>query len=882
MFDRLTARLRSLLTRRRVERELDEELRFHVEMETQVNVASGMKTGEARRAALRDLGGVEQTREAVRDVRGLWVDSVRQDLRYAIRRVRREPGLAAAIVLTIGLAVGLTTSVYSLARGVLLRPLPFPRPWELVQVWRTEPEWPRVGVSVPEYFDWKAQCRSFSALSAAAQAGVRVAVGGHAEWAEALAVTPNLLSMLGVEPILGRTFRNEEDQPGRDRVVVLDEGFWRSAFGGDPRVIGRRIALDGGRSRYSSGPGSFEVIGVVPASTRLRYRYPSRCDLYVPLRISGAGFQDPGRGAASLWVFGRLRPGTTIQQATADVGTVFRRSSRSVIELVPGLSVRIDALHDELLGHTRPLFLLLGATVSLILLIACANLVNLLLASGLRRGDELAARMALGCSRTRLARQLATEQLLLAGIGGCVGIVLAFWAVPVAVRLAPPTLPRLGDVRLDAACVMVGIALAGFLGLASGVVPAVLLSRRHSVGPLSPGQASPTMRARLRNALVVGEAAMVVVLLAASALIAHGYWRLSRVDTGFDPRHVLSVRLLMPPGNDAGRIGAVSRELVSKVGSLPGVTGAAMTSELPFTESGLAAVALEDGRHESGTAVSAVSADFLEVLHVPLLAGRMLSADDELNPRVAVVSERFAREVFPTGSALGRRIGFGQWFEIVGIVGDVTEIGTLNSGVRMKGLSRLTLPRVYVPSASTDGSIRYLVVRTVGAPPAMARAVRNDVASVAPGVAVGETSTLDELVATAGADTRFAVAVLCSFAVVAFALACIGLFGVVGYSVARRRREFGVRLALGESPGGVRRLVLGQALVLVSAGCVIGLAVALAGGQALRAFLFEVSPSDPWTLVAVVALLLAGGAVAAYLPARRASRLDPMSVLRSE
>lgn len=881
MFVRLTATLRSLLTRRRAERELDEELRFHVEMETQVNVASGMKTGEARRAALRDLGGVEQTRESVRDVRGLWVDSVRQDLRYAVRRARREPGLAAAVVLTIGLAVGLTTSVYSLARGVLLRALPYAEPGQLVQVWKTLPEWPRVSVSVPEYFEWKAECRSFTALAAARRSGFRVSVSDRTEWADALAVTPNLFSMLGVRPILGRTFSPDEARPGHDRVAVLDEGFWRTAFGSDPRVIGRRIALSGGRGQ-PSGPESFEVIGVVPGSARLRYRYPSRCDLYVPLRTFGVEFQNPARGAAALWVFGRLRPGVTASQAGAEVRTVFGRLSRSFIEQVPGASIRVDGLHDELVGHTRPLFLLLGAAVSVVLLIACANLVNLLLAAGLRRGHELAARMALGCSRSRLIRQLATEQLLLAAMGGAVGLVLAFWAVPVAVRLAPPTLPRLGEVRLDAACVLVGIALSGFIGLVSGLVPAGLLWRRKGAGPLSLGQASPAPRTRLRSALVVGEAAMVVVLLAASALIAHGYWRLSRVDTGFDPRHVLTVRLVMPPGDDAGRIGALGRELVSRIGALAGVSGAAMTSDLPFTESGLSTFALEDGSHRGGTAISAVSADYLKVLQVPLVAGRMLSAEDELNPRVAVVSERLAREAFPNGNAIGRRIGSGQWFEIVGIVGDVTEIGVVNNGIRMKGLSRITLPRVYVPSAGMGDSIRHLVVRTVGDPRTLARAIRDDVASVAPGVAVAEATTLDELVAAAGADTRFAVAVLCSFAGVAFALAGVGLFGVIGYGVARRKREFGVRLALGASPAGVRRLVLGQALGLVSAGYAIGLTVALAGGRAIQAFLFEVSPSDPWTLAAALAILLAGSLTAAYLPARRASRLDPMTVLRCE
>jgi predicted permease len=882
MFDRLTARLRGLLTRRRAERELDEELRFHVEMETRANVARGMTLVEARRVALRDLGGVEQTRETVRDVRGLWLDSVRQDLHYAVRRCRREPGLAAAIVLTIGLAVGLTTSVYSLARGVLLRPLPFSRPGELVQVWRTEPDWPRVSVSVPEYFEWKAECRSFTALAAAQRSGFLVSVSDRTEWADALAVTPNLFPMLGVEPVLGRTFRPEEDQHGHDRVVILDEGFWRSAFGGDPRVIGRRITLVGGGARFSSGPGTSEVIGVMPASARLRYRYPFRCDLYVPLRTFGVEFQDPGRGAAALWVFGRLRPGTTIGQATAEVATVFGRLSRSIIELVPGLSVRVNGLHDELLGHTRPTFLLLGAAVLVVLLIACANLINLILASGLQRRDELSARLTLGCSRPRLIRQLVTEHLLLASMGGAVGLILAFWAVPLGVRVAPAGLPRLAEVRIDAACVAVAIALAAIIGLLLGLVPGVLLLRHDDEGPFSTRRTSSESRSRLKGALVVGEAAMVVVLLAAAGLVAQGYWRMSHVPLGFDSGHTLTARLVLPPGYDGGRAGAFERKLLTELGARPGVVGAGMTSELPFTEIGLTTYDLEGSGH--GNAVlSGMSANFLQVLRVPLVAGRMLSAADDLGAKVAVVNERLARQVFPRGNAIGQRIGLDPWFEIVGIVGDVTEVGALRNGaIREKGLNRTTLPRIYVPTPGVSDTIRYLVVRTKGDTPDMARAIRTELFAAAPEVAVAETTTLDEVVASAGTDTRFYVAVLCSFATVAFTLACIGLFGVVGYGVARRRREFGVRLALGESPAGVRRLVLGQALLLVSVGCAIGLSAALAGGRVIQVFLFEVSASDPWTLAAVSAVLLAGSAVAAYLPARRASRLDPMTVLRTE
>ena len=881
MLRRLFSLVVGLVTRRRAERELDEELRFHVAMETEANVARGKTSVEARRTALRDLGGQEQTKEAVRDVRGLWVDSVRLDLCHAMRRVRREPGFAATVVATIGLAVGLSTSVFSVASGVLLRPLSFRQPDRLVQVWRTLPEWDRVAVSVPEYIEWKERCRSFAQLAATRTAGFRFVAPDHSRWIDGLAVTPNLFLTLGVEPLIGRTFLPHEDQPGHNRVVLLDEGFWRTAFGGDPRIVGKRLRLADGGPRFT-GPDTFEVIGVVPAAARIHYRTPSRCDFYVPLTTYGLEMQDSVRGAATLWVLGRLRPDVTIRQAEAEVGALFANLSRSFIRDAPGAGIRVVGLHEELLGHTRPAFTLLAGAVLILILIACSNLANLILSSGFQRSHELSARLSLGCSRFRLVRQLVTEHLLLAVFGGILGLALALWAVPSAVKLAPPTLPRLDGVHVDLTTFAFGAVVTCFTGLLSSLAPAVLLSRGGPRGT-SIRQPAPFTRSRLRGSLMFVQAALMVVLLAGAALVTNSLWRLSHVDLGFDPSNVLTMRMVWPKGYAAsGRHVAFQTELLATLSTDPRVIVAGTATDLPFQEGGLSTYLLEDQtRHQA--AMSGISPDLLRALRVPLVAGRMLTAADQTDPHVCVVNQRLAQQIFPRGNAIGQRIGFMRWFEIVGVVGDVTEVGALRNGtVREAGLNRLILPRIYAPASGVQDGRSHLVVRTRSNPAALVPAVLARLAATDPEVAVLEPTTLDEMVGAASVDMRFLAALLNLFSGVSVVVAGIGLFGVVTHTVTRRTREFGVRLALGATRGHIRILAVGQALGCIGAGLGVGVIATVWGGRVLKPFLFELSPTDPVMLCAVAVLALAGAAAAAYLPARRASLIDPAQALRCD
>jgi len=882
-FTRAAAWIRALTTRRRAEAELDEELRFHIEMETRTNIGHGMAPGDARRAALHDIGGVTQTTEAVRDLRALpFIEHVIRDVSGALVRVKREPGFAAAVVLTIGLAVGMATTIYAVAAGVLLRPLPFDKPSELVQVWKTTPEWNRVAISVPEFLEWQSECRSFTALGAVRFAGFHMATPGGSEWAEGVAVTPNLFPLLGVRPLLGRVFRAGEDQPGHNHVVALDEGFWRRAFGADPKVIGRRIQVATDDRRYE-GTHSLEIVGVVPSSVRLRYRVaPSQhFDLYVPLTPHPLERQPSARNGVSLWVFGRLRTGVSAVQAKAEVETVFKNRSWQFVRQVPGASVRVCDLHTELLGQARPAFLLLSAAMVVILLIAGANLVNLLLASGVRRSEEHATRLALGCSRARLVQQLVTEQAVLTAGGGVLGMLLAMAGTPLVRRLAPVALPRLEQVQFDLVAAVFALILACAGGLLFSLLSALAVSRPGLLG-LVPGRPLPAgRRVRLRSALVVSEVALVVVLLAAAGLVTNSLWRLSRVELGFDRHDVLAIETIAPRDYWKSHPGA-RVETLARLRARPGIVEASWATDLPFSERPLWSYRLADGS-EHNAVVTGATPGFLRLLGVPLLSGRLLTDADEDAPRAAVVSHGLARRLFPAGNAIGQRIGVGEWYEVVGVVGDVTEIATVREGtVREKGLNRATIPHIYLPSTAMLDLWANLVVRTNHSGHSVLPLVLADLRAAAPEVSVRGTCTLDERVANAGVDTRFYAVILGTFGGVSFVLAAVGIFGVLGYDVARRSHEFGVRLALGASPMAVRLLVLRQALALAGGGAVIGLSVALAGGRAIKGFLFELSPSDPWTLTTSVVTLTVGGFVAAYIPARRASRIDPMAALRCE
>jgi predicted permease len=880
------ARLGLRFQRRDLEAELSDELQFHLDMQTQENVRAGLAPEGARRAALRAIGGVDRHTEAVRDQRATVLDPVVQDLRYSIRRFRNEPGFVAIAVMTIGLAVGLATAIYSVAASVLLRPFPYRDPNRLVTIWRTLPALDFVPLPIPEFIDIKGQIGAFDDLAGFDRERFDLIAPGIAEYTDVLGVTTNLFSLLGVQPILGRTFRLDENQPGRERVVVLAEDTWRRVFGGDPGVVGRRVRLVE-RGADARVPGSYEVIGVVSSSVRLSYRLPLRADLYVPLVISAKDLTEQARGAPTLLTVGRLTPGLAVGEADAQVRTLIATLAREhpAIKVFRG-GARVTRLHEELVGQTRPAFLLLATAAAIVLLIGCANIANLLLASGLRRGQEISVRLSIGCSRRRLMQQLLTEHLLLAVLGGALGVLLAQWMTPLLARLAPDSLPRVEQIRIDLGGLGFAVGVSLLAGLVFGTVPAWVVARPGLTGELGTRGGGPASGSRLRGALVVAETALVLLLLTGAGLLVNGLWRLAHLDLGFNPDHVLKVEVMVP-NRWASRERAVLLEgqLLEAVRALPGVRQAAASSDLPFAPVGaLGFVGFRGSDKQLPTLVTAADTQYLSLMQVPLREGRMLDREDVGNRGVVVVNESLARQI-QGRTAIGQRVRLDdEWRAVVGVVGDITEVGQIRGSVlRWRGLQRLTLPAAYVPSGTyVDAPFRYLLVRSSLEPTELAKAVRAQIRAVDPEVTVGHVGTMEERVARVGEDTRFYGLVVGTFAVVAVMLAAIGLYGVLAYTVSQRTREIGIRMALGASPARVRWLVAGRGLGLVALGAAIGTALAVAGGRLIQGFLFEVRPTDPLTLGGVVILLWLVAALATVVPVRRATRVDPQAALRCE
>ena len=885
MIGRVMAKVRSLMTRGRAEGELDEELRFHVEMETQAHIRAGMSPASARRAALLDLGGFEQTREAVRDERTTIFDRRGQDLRYALRRMRREPGYAAAAIVTIGLAVGLATTVYSVAASVLLRPFPYGDPERLVTVWKTSESIDFFPLPVPELLDIKNRARSVQAIGGLDREGFTLVGSRTTEWVDAFRVTANLFDVLQVHAVKGRTFIPEDGQPGREHVAVIGEALWRRVFGSDPGVIGRRIQLVAEGSK-ASAPETYEVVGIVASDVELFYPTHFGAELYVPRVLSASDRAESARSMPSLFTFARTRPGVRLSEAAAEIRSVLAASAREHPNVsLPAAGSRVVPLQEELVGRTRPAFLLLAAAAGVLLLIGCVNVANLLLAGGMRRAPELAARLALGCSRARLLQQLLTEHLLLACGGGVLGALLAFCATPALKRVAPASLPRVDHIQVDAAAFAFALATALIAGLVFGLAPAVMLARPRLAAILKTRSGTATSSGgRLRHILVVAETALVLALLASASLIGTGVWRLTHVPIGFQPKGVLVAQLKLPARVDANEHGArFERELLARLRGLPDLAQVSTTSELPFTWGVLDAVKVPGSDAWHRTLVAATDCDYLRLLEVPLRAGRLLGLQDAGNHHVVVINETL-KHLLPGDQAIGQHVEIDkQWREVVGVVGDITEVGRVSAGViRRTGTSRVTLPAAYVPAGTYDASSHFVVVRTATTSASADATIRRVARAIDPEVTLRGTAPLEDRVMAAGAETRFCALLVSIFAVVALVLSAVGLFGVLAHAVGQRTREIGIHMALGARPGRVRWIVARRALGLVGSGAVIGLGIALASGRAIRSFLFEVAPADPWILAGATALLLGVAALATWIPVRRAARVDPTTALKCE
>jgi putative ABC transport system permease protein len=801
------------------------------------------------------------------------------DLRYSARRLWRRPGFTALAVLTVGLGVGATTAMFSAVNGVLLRPLSYPEADRLVMIrgaTRAQPG--RAGViSYPDYRDWRHESRSFETIAALRPAAVTLAGPGGPERIDGARATASFFQALRVPPARGQVFGEEADRPGGERVAVLGDGLWRR-LGADPALVGRSLTFGGE---------PHTVIGILPRSFRPPREVERAC-VFVPLALDGENLEQ--RGNRSLVAIGRLRSGVRIEKARAELARIALNLEKEHPDHNTGVGATVESLHADTVGELRrPLLVLLGA-VAFLLLIACANMANLVLPRALAQRREVAIRAALGAGRSRLVRQLLTESLLLAVMGGAAGVALAYWGLGALVSLAPASTPRLEDIALDGRVLGFSLALSLLTGVAFGLFPALSASRTDVPAAMHESGRSPALaRHPGARVLVVAEVALSLVLMAGAGLLFESFRRLLSLDPGFDPKNVLTLTLSLPhtryPRPDQRARFYV--ELLERVRAHPGVISAAAITPLPLGGDSIATRFTVEGRpapapgQRPRAEYRAVTAGYLETMRIPLRKGRTFDADDRRGAKaVAVVNETLAAQVFPGQDPLGQRLRIGVGtdesdpltFEVVGVVGDVR-----NFGPRI-----FAPPEIYVPQTQQSWSWTSLVVRTSGDPASLAGTLRRQVAALDPEQAVYDVRPLSELLSDSLAASRFIMALLGGFAFLGLALATVGVYGVVAASVESRTGEIGLRLAVGADSGDVQRMVLGQAARLAVAGVALGLLAALALTRVMQSLLFDVSPRDPATFAAVASVLTLAALLASYLPARRAARLDPATVLREE
>ncbi|HEU4629762.1 MAG TPA: ABC transporter permease [Gemmatimonadaceae bacterium] len=884
LLPRLRHLARNLLFRARAEHDLDDELRAYVELLTEEKRRAGLPPAAARRAALLEVGGMEQVKEEVRDARaGAWLHGVAQDLRYGARALARERGFTIAVVLTLALGIGATTAILGVVDAVLLRPLPYADAGRLVALLH-EGHSP---VAPANYLDWRERTRTFAAMGAAEAWGPALAGDGPPEQVTAMHLTGTMFPMLGVRPMLGRTFGPGEDEPGRDHVVVLGHGLWQRRFGGRASVVGETIRLDGE---------PYTVIGVMPPTFGFAPFWITDAELWAPLSLAPRAAD---RGAQSLRVFARLADGATLAQARGDVAGVTAALEREL----PGTNrdVRVRPLLELAVGDVRPALLVLLAAVSLVLLIACANVAHLLLARGVARRRELAVRSVLGATRRRTVRQLLTESLLLAAVGGAGGVLLAAGAVRALAVLGPAFVPRIGTARVDARVLAAAAAVTLLTGLVFGVLPALRAARPDLADAFREGgrgASGGVQRRRLRAALVVSEFALAIVLLVGAGLLARSFVALRAVDPGFDARGVVlaTVSTAGSAHAEPAQRAAFFEELARRAATLPGVAAASVVNHVPlagdvwgtrYHPEGEAAVPHEDWPRATWRVAMP---DYFRTMGIALRRGRGFGPQDRADaPAVAVVNEALAAAAWPGEDPVGRRLTLddSSWITVVGVVADVAQ----------DAWGAAPQPELYRPYAQ-DATYREepgnvfgtltLVLRADCAPgaacdaTALAPAVRRLVSAMDAGVAVSRLQAMERVVADATGRPRFYLLLLGAFAAIALALAAVGIYGITSYGVSHRRREIGIRIALGAAPWRVVGLLVAQAMALALVGAAVGAAGALLLTRLMAGLLYGVGATDPATFVGV-ALLLGGVAlVATVIPAARAARTDPLEALRAE
>jgi putative ABC transport system permease protein len=797
------------------------------------------------------------------------------DLRYALRQLLKAPSFTAVAILTLALGIGACSAIFSVVNTVLLRPLDYPQPDRIVIIRETNfPQFPEFSVSPPNYLDWEKQTKSYEYLAAYSGAGLNLTGEGEPQRLVGVKATAHYFDAYGVKPALGRMLLPEEDAPGKNHVVVLSYPFWQRVFGGTRDVVGKSIQLNGE---------PYTVVGVAPVGFGLT----SKVDAWTPMAFKPEETKNDARGGHYINVVGRLRPGVTVAQARAELEVIAAQLAQQYPDSNKGWGIFLMPLQDYSVRDVKPvLYTLLGA-VGCVLLIACANLANLLLARATARHREISIRAALGASRGRLVRQLLTESVVLSLCGGVAGLLLARWGLDALLALAPTSLPRVTEIHLDSGVLIFSLALSILTGLLFGIAPAWLAARADVNEALKQGSRGSTeggARGRLRSALVVIEVTFALMLLGGAGLLARSFMQLAHVDPGFIPENATLLRLSLPQKKYAmpEQQNAFADALLDRVKALPGVQFVGITHSMPlvsdyvlgFNIEGRPAIAPSD---LPSTNYCAVTPDYFRAMGIRLIRGRVFTPQDDAKaPRVAIINETMARQHFPNEDPIGKRInitnGPDTWREIVGIVADIKQYG----------VDKATSAQSYEPFAQVPFSSLNVVIRTNGSPAALLGALRPAVYAVDKDQPIGTIRPLEEIMADSLARQRFAMTLLTVFSLVALVIAAVGIYGVMAYNVVQRTGEFGIRMALGAQQGDVLRLVLAQGGKLIGIGLVIGLAATMAASRAMSSMLFNTSAQDPLTLGMITLLLGVVALIACLLPANRATKVNPIEALRAE
>lgn len=892
MLTDLFLRLRCLFRRTAVENELDEELRFHLEQQVEKHTQSGLSHKEAQRRARLEFGGLEQAKEECRDARGLnFIDSLIQDLRFGLRMLRKSPGFTVVVVLTLALGIGANTAIFSVIYAVLLKALPYPQADRLAMVYEkvSLPNYQsdRNLASPGNYSDWLAQNTVFDGMAAYKERSFNVTGTGEPLRVEGELVSAGFFSVLQVNAALGRVFLPGEDRPGSSHVIVIRDSLWRSLFGSDPHVLGKKILLD---------DQSYEIVGVMPPG----FNFPDPDDeIWSPMALSPADLNN--RGSHFLHVFARLRPGVTLAHARTKMNLIARHLTELYPQSNTGQTVNILPLHEDIAGPLRPALLVLIGAVSLVLLIVCANTANLLLARASVRHREMAVRLALGAGRARVVRQLLTESVLLALFGCAFGVLLAHWCLGVIKILSASNLPRTEEFSLSAPVILFSAAISVMAGIAFGVSPALQAIRGNIQDALQAGarESAAASRLRTRSLLVVLETALGFVVVIGAGLLLRSFLRIEEVQLGFQPEGVLTFRVI-PRGERYDQMTQRTmfyQQVLERIRALPGVKSEAAVTFIPLTGAiGTKGFTIE-GRAPTGpgqipmAGYDMVTPEYFHTLRVPLLEGRDFSwRDSSQTQPVVIINEAIAKRYWPGEDPLGKRFHQGgpddnfPWMTIVGVVANFREFSPT---VEPEPTMYFPITQFPKPSGTDDSSagapiLRDWVVRTSGDPVRIASSIRSAVWAVDKNLPVTRIQTMEEVRSISVASHRMHVLLFGLFAALALVLAAIGIYGVLAYSVAQRTREIGIRLALGAHANDVLRLVVRQGMRLAAFGVLLGWIGALALTRLMAGMIYGISSTDSVTFVAVATLLGFVAVAACYIPARRAMRVDPMVALRYE